>query len=326
MSSTSSSGSDAVRPAQARLTVGGLIRAATETLRKSGSESARLDAELLLGHVVRADRTTLLAAPGMPVGADHAATFLTLVDRRVTGEPVAYIRGLKEFYGLVLSADSRALIPRPETELLVELGLDRMRRSLTERPRPPGAPPFLAWDVATGSGAVCVALAVESRRRGYSADVRFRATDVSTDAIALATENAVAHGVADVIEFVVADLADLPGAAPADLILANLPYIPTDVVPKLPIAASFEPSLALDGGKDGLELIRRLLGQLQGVLTEAGTVLLEIGSEQADEVRAAGAGLFPSWEVTIHADLAGQPRVAELARPAPRPGPIAGAA
>ena len=150
----------------------------------------------------------MLAAPELPVGADHAATFRALVDRRVTGEPVAYIRGLKEFYGLVISVDPRALIPRPETELLVDLGVDRMRRSLTERPRPRGAPPFLAWDVATGSGAICVALAVESRRRGYSGDVRFRATDVSPEALSLAMENAVGHGVADVIEFAIADLAD----------------------------------------------------------------------------------------------------------------------
>ena len=315
MSSTSSSDSDAVRPAPARLTVGGLIRDATEMLRSSGSESARLDAELLLGHVLRADRTTLLAAAEMPVGADHAAVFQALVDRRVTGEPIAYIRGLKEFYGLVLSVDPRALIPRPETELLVELGLDRIRRSLTDYPRPPGAQPFLAWDVATGSAAVCVVLAVESRRRGYSGDVRFRATDVSRDAIALATENAVAHGVADVIEFALADLADMPGAAPVDLILANLPYIPTEVVPTLPVAASFEPRLALDGGGDGLDLIRRLLAQLDGALSESGMALLEIGSDQADEVREAAEALVPGWDVTIHADLAGLPRVAELRRP-----------
>jgi len=312
VSSTSSSDSEADRPVQARLTVGGLIRDATDALRGSGSESARLDAELLLGHVLRANRTSLLAGPELPVRADHAATFRGVVDRRVTGEPVAYIRGLKEFYGLVLSVDPRALIPRPETELLVEIGLDRMRRSITERPRPPGAPPSIAWDVATGSGAVCVALAVESRRRGYSADVRFRATDVSADALSLAMENAVAHGVADVIEFAVADLTELADAAPADLVLANLPYIPTEVVPTLPVAASFEPVLALDGGKDGLDLIRRLLAQLDGVLAEGGMALLEIGSGQAQNVRASVIELLPGWEVTIHPDLAGVPRVAEL--------------
>lgn len=300
-----------------RLTVGSLLREAAKTLRASGSESARLDAELLLGHVIRADRTALLAAPEAPVGADHARIFSELVARRAEGEPVAYIRGLKEFYGLVLSVDPRALIPRPETELLVELGIDRLRRLLTERPRPQGSGPLVVWDVATGSGAVCVALVVESRRRGYAADVRFRATDVSADAIALATENAVAHGVADSIDFAVADLADLTGlpeVSPADLLLANLPYVPAAVVPTLPVAASYEPALALDGGADGLELVRRLIGQLEDAVRDGGVALLEIGAEQAEEVRTATAGALPDWDVAFHADLAGLPRVAELSR------------
>lgn len=302
------------------LTVGTLLRAAAETLRASGSQSARLDVELLLGHIIRADRTALLAAPEAPVGADDAQSFSELVTRRSKGEPVAYIRGLKEFYGLVLSVDRRALIPRPETELLVELGLDRLHLLLTERLRPEDHGPLVVWDVATGSGAVCVALAVESRRRGYAADVRFRATDASPDAIALATENAVAHGVADAIDLAVADLTDLTdqpslsGATAADLVLANLPYIPTAVVPTLPVAASFEPVLALDGGIDGLDLIRRLIGQLDGAVQEGGGVLLEIGADQGEAVQAAVAADLPGWEVALHADLAGLPRVAELQR------------
>lgn len=287
-------------------------------MRASGSESARLDAELLLGHVLRADRTTLLAAPEAPVGSDHAAAFRALLERRATGEPVAYIRGLKEFYGLVLSVDSRALIPRPETELLVELGLDRLRGMLTATHRPLDAPPLLAWDVATGSGAVCVALAAESRRRGYAADVRFLATDVSADALALSTENAVAHGVADLIEFAVADLADLPDSPRADLLLANLPYVPSVDIPRLPVAARFEPVLALDGGPDGLDLVRRLVGDLDSTLTPLGIALLEIGAGQADAVRAFAAKSLHGWGVTIHDDLAGVPRVAELARGAPQ--------
>lgn len=297
-----------------------LLREAADTLRASGSESARLDAELLLGHVIRADRTALLAAPEAPVGADHAQTFHELVARRAKGEPVAYIRGLKEFYGLVLSVDRRALIPRPETELLVEIGVDRLRRQLTERPRPYGAGPLVVWDVATGSGAVCVALAVEARRRGYAAHVRFRATDLSADAIALAIENAVVHGVAESIDFAVGDLADLadipnlPDRSPADLLLANLPYIPTGVIPTLAVAASYEPVLALDGGTDGLDLVRRLIGQLETAVRDGGLALLEIGAGQDEDVRAATAKALPTWEVAIHADLAGVPRVAELSR------------
>ncbi len=303
-----------------RTTVGSLLRGAAETLRASGSESARLDAELLMGHVIRAERTALLAAPEAPVRSDHASAFAALVARRAKGEPVAYIRGLKEFYSLVLSVDPRALIPRPETELLVEIGIDRLRRLLTGHPRPEGSAPLVAWDVATGSGAVCVALAVESRKRGYGADVRFRATDVSADALSLAIENAVAHGVAETIDFAVTDLADLayvndqPGASPADLLLANLPYIPTEVVPTLPVAASYEPVLALDGGTDGLGLVRRLIGQLEGAVRDGGVALLEIGAAQAEGVRAASLDSLPGWDVAIHADDSGLARVAELSR------------
>jgi release factor glutamine methyltransferase len=300
-------------------TVGALIREGTDSLRQSGSETARLDAELLLGHVVRADRATLIAMPDAPVGADHVAQFRTLIDRRATGEPVAYIRGIKEFYGLALAVDPRALIPRPETELLVELGLDRLRRLLTEQVRPPNGEPLLVWDVGTGSGAICVALAVESRRRGYAPDVRFRASDVSADALALATENAVFHGVADIIDFAVADLAEEAAfelRAKTDLLLANLPYVPTATVPTLAVAASFEPVLALDGGPDGLDLVRRLMGQVGGVLAADGVALLEIGSSQGEEVKNAAASAVPGWVATIHNDLAGLPRVAEIS---PRP-------
>ena len=313
MTWTSSFDSDGGNPIDERLTVGSLLREGAETLRASGSESARLDAELLLGHAIRTDRTSLLARPELPVGADHARIFNGLVARRQSGEPVAYIRGLKEFYGLVFSVDPRALIPRPETELLVEIGIDRLRRLLTERPRLEGSGPIVVWDVATGSGAVAVALAVESRRRGYAADVRFSATDLSADALALATENAVAHGVADAIDFAVADLA---GSAEvmADLLLANLPYISTAAVPTLPVAASFEPVLALDGGTDGLDLVRRLIGQLERAVDDDGTALLEIGAGQTEGVRAAADAALPNWELAFHADLAGLPRVAELSR------------
>lgn len=291
----------------------------TERLRASGSETARLDAELLLGHVLRFGRAGIIAAPEAPVGADHAAAFGELIERRELGEPVAYIRGLKEFYGLVFTVDSRALIPRPETELIVELAVDRLSQMLTGTARPEGAPPLLVWDVATGSGAICVALTVECRRRGYARDVRFRATDSAEDALRLATENAVAHGVADTIDFAVADLVDLDDLQPADLqpadlLLANLPYVPSAVIPTLPVAASYEPIAALDGGPDGLALIRRLIGELEAAVTPRGLALLEIGAGQAEKVRSAVEDSLPGWLVAFHDDLAGIPRVAELTR------------
>jgi release factor glutamine methyltransferase len=301
------------------VTVGSLLREATDALRASGSETARLDAELLLAHVLGVGRAGVLAAPEAPAGPGQAASFREFVDRRIRGEPVAYIRGLKEFYGLALSVDPRALIPRPETELLVELGMARVTEALTTGARPVDAPPLTCWDVGTGSGAIAVALAVECRRRRYGQDVRIVATDASADALSLAVENAVAHGVADVTEFGVSDLVDAPpGAAAAgtDVLLANLPYIPSAIVPELPVAASYEPVAALDGGPDGLEVIRRLLGELDQALRPAGIALLEIGDGQAEPVGEYIATTLPGWTHTFHADLAGTPRVVALRRTA----------
>jgi release factor glutamine methyltransferase len=282
-------------------------------LAASGSETARLDSELLLGHVLGIGRATLLAEPESRVSEAQAAEFHALLERRARGVPVAYLRGLKEFYGLVLSVDERALIPRPETETVVDRALVLIADRLTAAPRPLGATPLLVWDIGTGSGAIPVALAVECRRRGYGGDVRLLASDISSDALALATENAVAHGVADIISFAVADVADLPGAQPADVLTANLPYITTDELPQLPVAASYEPTLALDGGADGLTFVRRLMDRLPVVLAPGGTALLEIGTDQADAV----AALRPAgWPVVVHDDLAAWPRVVELTRPA----------
>lgn len=300
--------------------VGAALREAAARLTESGSETPRLDAELLLGHVLGFERATLLVNADLVLPPAQMSGFGALVERRVTGEPVSYIRGSKEFYGLSLAVDGRALIPRPETELIVDLALAAIRTRLTEGARPAAAAPCLVWDVGTGSGAIVIALAVESRRRRYESDVRFRATDASPDALGLAVENAVGHGVADLIDFAVADLASEtsaesgPGAV--DLIVANLPYVPSADVSALPVAARFEPVAALDGGPDGLAVIRRLVGQLPAALVSGGAALLEIGAGQSDAIRAYVAQHLPSWSVEIHPDLTGVPRVVELTRPA----------
>jgi release factor glutamine methyltransferase len=186
---------------------------------------------------------------------------------------------------------------------------------LTERPRPVDGQQLLVWDVATGSGAIVVALAVEARRRGYAVDLRFLATDASAVALSLATENAVVHGVADLIDLKVADLTDSPDTPRADLLLANLPYIPSATVPNLPVAASFEPVMALDGGQDGLDQVRRLIDQLPAALAEDGCALLEIGAGQ-ESVVAEYARTKGQWIARAHEDLAGLPRVIELTREA----------
>ncbi len=293
-------------------TLGAALDGAIARLRKSGSDTARLDAELLVAHAVGTDRTGVLAHPEVGLPPHAAALLEEYVGRRERGEPVAYIRGIKEFHGLAFTVDARALIPRPDTELLVDIGASRVVAALTAAPRSPGSDRLRVVDVGTGSGAVAVALAATLRRRRILDEVDLLATDVSADALELAVENAAAHGLADAIRFDRADL--LPAdQAPFDLVLANLPYVPSGDLPRLPVAASFEPSLALDGGADGLEAVRRLLGLLPEALRFPGTALLEIGAGEDDGLRAAADRVLPGWELTFHPDLAGIPRVAELA-------------
>lgn len=300
------------------ITVRDVLEPAVVRLRASGSETARLDAELLLGHVLGMERTGLLAHPEAAVGDGPAERFAAFLERRVAGEPVAYIRGVKEFYGLALAVDGRALIPRPETETLVELALAHIREALTAAPRAAGAPPYRVLDVGTGGGAVVVALARTLGRAGYGEAVRFTASDRSPDALALAVENAVGHGLADLVDFRTGDLLAPAVAAdgPFELIVANLPYVPSGEVARLPVAASFEPREALDGGPDGLEVVRRLLMALPGGLADPGSALLEIGGDQAEAALAAAAELLPGWPAAVHTDLSGAPRVLAVARPA----------
>jgi release factor glutamine methyltransferase len=302
------------------VTVGDCIASATARLRDAGSETARLDAELLLGWAVGADRVTIVAYREAPVGADALAKFEEAVARRAAGEPVAYIRGIKEFHGLAFATDARGLIPRPETEALVEAGVAEIMARLARRSGEVGAgaggagDPIRVADVGTGSGAIAVAIAVELRRRR----VTIAATDISPEALDLARENAVGHAAADGMRFIEADLLPpvLPeNGTPLDLILANLPYVRTDAIAGLPIAASFEPRLALDGGADGLDVIRELLARLPDALTADGVALLEIGADQGESARAAVAEALPGWRSSVQPDLAGLPRILHVERP-----------
>jgi release factor glutamine methyltransferase len=295
-------------------TIGALLREGTERLTASGSETPRLDTELLLGHAIGADRTAVIAHVDGPVGADAEATFRTELDRRAAGEPVAYIRGIKEFRGLAFTVDSRALIPRPETERLVDLAEAEVMHRLASAVRPAGSPPIRIIDVGTGSGVIAIALVVALRRRRADAEVAIVATDVSPDALDLARENAVGHAAADRLIFLEADLLPPVIADPYDLVLANLPYVRSAVVPSLPVAASFEPPLALDGGADGLALIDRLLERLPMALAEGGVALLEIGADQGEAIAGHAAAALPGWSCVVERDLAGLPRVARLER------------
>ncbi len=300
-------------------TVGELLPSAVERLRVAGSESARLDAEVLLASAIGTERTTLLAYPEVPVGPEALERFEEAVARRLRGEPVAYIRGIKEFFGLAFAADGRALIPRPETERLVEIGLAAVMARLTAAEHGRGSPLVRVLDVGTGGGAVIISIASELRRRrvDLGRDVTLAATDDSAEALDLARENAVGHAVGDAIEFIEADLLppELPaGAAPIDVIVANLPYVRSGAIAGLPIAASFEPPRALDGGTDGLAVIRRLLALLPDALAADGVALFEIGADQGEDAPAALREVLPGWNAAIEKDIAGHPRILSVAR------------
>ena len=306
------------------MTVGGAALAATASrLAAAGpdiADTARLDAELLLGFVLGVERTRLLAYPEAPLGTGQVERFHGLVARRAVGEPVAYLRGIQEFHGLAVAVDGRVLIPRPETEMLVDGVLAHIAGRLAAAPRPSGTPPLVVADVGTGSGAIAVALAVALRRRGMAGEVEIVASDSSAVAVEVARENVVGHAVADRVGVLEADLLPPAGAeagllrVPArfDIVCANLPYIATPALAALPRPVRFEPEGALDGGSDGLDLIRALIERLPGRTSPEASAFLEIGADQAAGVAAAAEQSLPGWACRVLPDLAGLPRLAVL--------------
>jgi release factor glutamine methyltransferase len=261
-------------------TVGGAVRAATARLAKAGSDTPRLDAELLLAEVLGCDRGALVMGARDQLSTAAAESFAALLARRAAREPIAYILGRKEFRGITLAVDHLVLIPRPETELLVEVGLTL----------PGGA---AVVDVGTGSGAVALALKDERP------DLRVVGTDISADALSVARENAARLRLD--VSFVQADLLD---EGRYDAVLANLPYVAEGDLRLAPEVAQYEPELALYGGRDGLALLQRLVGMLDRV----SVVALEVGLDQAGSVASLlGEAGFAS--VTRVRDLAGHERV-----------------
>jgi release factor glutamine methyltransferase len=294
-------------------TVAELLGEGSDRLRASGVATPRLDAELLLANVLGIERAGVIAHTEAPVGDGSALDYRSLIGRRAAGEPVAYLRGMREFMGLAFATDHRALIPRPETELLVSLAEADVVRRLTEAPRPAGAPPIRIVDVGTGSGAIAVALAARLRSRRMLDEVEIVATDDAPASLDLARENAVGHAVADRVRFALADLVPAD-ERPFDLVLANLPYVRSDAIPEPPDAVAFEPRHALDGGPEGMDVIARLVGILPGIVAPDGLALLEIGADQGSAIVAAVDGLPGRWRCAVEPDLAGLPRVARVER------------
>src|SRR5918992_1625441 len=252
-------------------TVGGARAAATNRLRAAGSDTPRLDAEVLLAHVMGRDRTWLLAHPEAPL--HDRAGYEAAVARRATGEPVAYIRGFKEWRSLRIRTDARALIPRPETELVVEAAAAEISTRLARQAV------TVAWDVGTGSGAIAVALALDFRQALADGRLRLIASDASGDALALAAENLQAHGVADDVHLERADLLASAGGRlpPPDVVTANLPYVSSAEVDRRVGSLGFEPRIAVDGGPDGLDLLRRVLGPAPRRAAPGATLICELG-------------------------------------------------
>lgn len=280
----------------ALITVAQALAWASSTLAGS-SPSARLDAELLLAHTLGWSRARVLAEGRSELDVAQQARFAALIERRAALEPVAYLVGQREFYGLVFEVTPAVLVPRPETELLVERALEQARRL------PPEAE---IADIGAGSGAIAVALAV------HLPQARISAVDLSPEALVVAARNAARHGVADRVRLLQGDLL-VPLEGPVDLLVSNPPYTVLSEIDEG--VRRHEPHLALDGGPDGLDLYRRLLAAAPPLLRPAGALLLEIGATQAEAVVALARLYFPHARVTVEQDLAGRDRVVTIATP-----------
>ncbi len=259
-----------------RTSVRDALDSAVIALQAAGCDTPRLDAELLIGHVLGVGRAAIIAAPGRELEPDEARAFMDLAARRRSREPVAYILGEKGFRRLMLSVDSRVLVPRPETEFVVEAAL-----SLPQGAR--------VVDMGTGSGAIALALKDERP------DLSVVATDFSAGALDVARANAERLGLD--VEFLHTDLLD--GVGHVDAVLSNPPYVAAG--DRLPPDVGFEPRAALFGGEDGLDVIRRLVKEASAVPFLA----LEVGAGQA----AAVAALMGAWDVELVRDYAGHERV-----------------
>jgi release factor glutamine methyltransferase len=256
----------------------------------------RLEAELWLAHILGVSRTRLLAHLDDPVPPEQEADFRAGLTRLAAGEPLPYLTGRTEFYGLEFTVTPATLIPRPETEHLVDAALARIEK--------PGAGTTVT-DVGTGSGCVAIALAV------HRPALRLYALDISPAALEVAERNAHRHGVADRIDFRSGHLLAPLRGVQVDLIVANLPYVSDHEWSELPVGVrDYEPAGALRGGPEGLVLIRELLKAAPGVLWPDGTILLEIGAAQGpDALAVARASLPATARMTLHSDYAGRDRI-----------------
>lgn len=282
--------------------VGRALLAAKRRLEEIGSETPQLDAAVLLGSVLGVNKAWLYGHPNRLLSEHELARYEVLVRRRMCHEPVAYLVGFKSFYGLDITVDHRVLIPRPDTEVLVERILAYVQPLARA-----GQHPRVA-DVGTGSGAIAIALAVNVP------ELAVYAIDLSDEALAVAAQNVWRYGVGEQVQLLPGHLLE-PLAEPVDVIAANLPYIASaDLATLPPQVRDYEPILALDGGPDGLRVISALLEAVaapkgRARLRPGGRIYLEIGADQGPAAKALAQSLFPGARAEVLRDYTGLNRV-----------------
>jgi release factor glutamine methyltransferase len=264
------------------------------------SETAELDAQVLLADVLDKSRAWILAHPEATISNIQSASLNVILARMECGEPLPYVLGSWEFFGLQFEVTPDVLIPRPETELLVEEAIRWLKKP------GPADQGLKVIDVGTGSGCIAISLAVSVP--GLS----ITAIDISPAALEVARRNAEKMGVSDCITFVESDLFSNPSIqGPFTLMVANPPYIPTEILHNLTVY-NREPTHALDGGGDGLAVIRRILKESSDRLIPGGLLLMEIESSEGPAALSLASGFFPKARILLHKDLAGQDRLLEI--------------
>ena len=282
-----------------------VIQETHRNLESAEIPDARLEAEVMVMDVMRMPRQAIFAEQESQVSPQQEEQLAAIVQRRLTREPLAYILNYREFYGVNLLVNPDVLIPRPETETMVEHALFMALMGMESRE-------IVIADVGTGTGAIAVNLAI------HLPAARIYASDAYDATLDVAAYNVRMHNVADRVTLLKGDLLE-PLPEPVDVIVANLPYLPTDRIPTLQPEIQWEPVAALDGGADGLDHIRRLLSQAatahggEGArLKPHGVILLEMDPEQFSEARSLASAAFPDAEITVEPDLAGMDRVLSI--------------
>ncbi len=276
-------------------TIGSILKWSEQYFGSHGAETPRLDAEVLLSHLLGEKRIYLYVHFDQPMTSDELARYRELVRRRMAGEPVAYICGEKEFMGLTFKVTPAVLVPQPDTETLVEAAIERLRGKKSPR----------IADICTGSGAIALALA------HYLPETSVAATDISADAVEIAKQNTETLELSERVQFFEGDLLAPLSGGTYDAIVSNPPYIPSTEIENLPREVRAEPKIALDGGPDGLDFYHRLVRESAALLKDGGFLAVECGDTQAGAIsEMAKSGGFGKTEIVR--DLAGKERVVVL--------------